>query len=224
MGGGTIATVVFQERTRDSIMLAVIDYGAGNLESVLRALRQLGETPVVANTPEAVRRAARIVLPGVGYFDKAMANLEASGVADALREKVEQEQVPLLGICLGFQLLTRRSEEGGADGFGWIDAETKAFGFGAGADALKVPHMGWNEVSPEADEGLLGGLDSGACFYFAHSYYVECRDATVLAASTNYGLTFTSAVQRGNIIGTQFHPEISHTNGFNFLRRFLEMT
>ncbi|MBI1319762.1 MAG: imidazole glycerol phosphate synthase subunit HisH [Candidatus Hydrogenedens sp.] len=203
-------------------MLAVIDYGSGNLESVVRALRQLGAEPVVAQSPAAVEQADRLVLPGVGFFDKAMAHLESNGLANALRQRVEVDQVPILGICLGFQLFTRRSEEGGVNGFGWIDAETRRFDFGGGPEALKVPHMGWNEVAPPQGAGILAGLEPGACFYFAHSYYVACNDPEAAAATTVYGHPFTSAVQRGNIIGTQFHPEISHVNGFRLLERFLE--
>jgi len=203
-------------------MLAVIDYGSGNLESVVRALRQLGASPMVARTPGEVARAERLVLPGVGFFDKAMAHLESSGMASALRQRVEVDRVPILGICLGFQLFTRRSEEGGAAGFGWLDAETKRFDFGGGPEALKVPHMGWNEVAPPPGEGILAGLEPGACFYFAHSYYVDCKDPEAAVATTEYGHPFASAAQRDNIIGTQFHPEISHVNGFRLLERFLE--
>jgi glutamine amidotransferase len=199
-------------------MLAIIDYGSGNLDSVYRAFHRLGANPVVARTAADVTSATRLVLPGVGYFDKAMAHLADSGMLSALKVSVLERGTPILGICLGFQLFTDFSEEGHTAGLGWLRGRTQRFTAGE----LKVPHMGWNEVFPGEGSGMLARLDPGSCFYFAHSYYVTCDDAAATVATAEYGVRFAAAAERGNIVGTQFHPEISHDNGYQFLRQYLE--
>lgn len=200
-------------------MLTIIDYGSGNLESVYRAFHRLGANPAVARTVADIESATRLVLPGVGSFDKAMAHLNRSGMLPALQESVLERGIPILGICLGFQLFTEHSEEGDTAGLGWLRGRSRRFE----SHTLKVPHIGWNEVFPGEGEGMLARLDPGSCFYFAHSYYVHCEDPDAVVARAEYGIRFAAAAERGNIIGTQFHPEISHDNGYQFLRQYLEM-
>lgn len=201
--------------------VAVVDYGSGNIESVLRAFRRLKADTELATRPRDLASASHIVLPGVGFFDKAIARLEATGLADALRERAEAGAVPLLGICLGFQLLFQHSAEGDAAGLGILDGTCHRFDFSDEGTSRKIPHMGWNEVAAEPGVQLLADIEPGTCFYFAHSYYVNCVDATVARGTTSYGDTFTSIVERGNLFGTQFHPEKSHESGQILLRRFL---
>lgn len=205
-------------------MIAVVDTGIGNLESVLRAFRKIGVAVQLAPDPEGLAGADRIVLPGVGYFDKAMARLEETGLRTALDRMVLEQGVPVLGICLGYQLLTRHSAEGDCAGLGWIDAETKPFEFGPEDTRHKIPHIGWNDLTAREKTPLLRGIPERACFYFAHSYYVVCHDAAVSRATTTYGPTFTCMVERDNVLGTQFHPEKSHDAGALMLRNFLEVT
>jgi glutamine amidotransferase len=203
-------------------MNIIVDYGAGNLVSVLRAFRLAGSEARISADPEEVARAKRIVLPGVGFFDVAMENLRSTGILPVLERRVRQEGTPILGICLGMQMFTRFSEEGNAPGLGWIDAETKRFR--PAEAAVKVPHLGWNEIQSAASCPLLKGLPPESCFYFAHSYYVDCAGEAAVKASTRYGVEFAAVIQQDNIFGVQFHPEKSHDNGLHFLRRFLELT
>lgn len=202
-------------------MIAVVNYGAGNLDSVVRAFREAGEEAIIAHAPEDLKSVQGIVLPGVGFFAPAMRSLQDSGLLPALERKVFGEKTPVLGICLGFQMLTNHSEEGDADGLGWIDAETKQFRFVKEPDAPKVPHIGWNDVTVSRDNPLFDGIPRGACFYFAHSYCVACHTPETVIASTTYGVEFVSAAGKGNIFGTQFHPEKSHSNGLQLIRNFV---
>jgi glutamine amidotransferase len=203
-------------------MIVITDYGIGNLQSVQRAFRRLGADAAISCEAQDLLTADKIVLPGVGSFAEGMTNLASRGFLPILNRKVRQEGTPFLGICVGFQMLTNRSEEGNAEGLGWIDAETKRFRFEGAGSRYRIPHMGWNDLSVRTDDTLLSGLSAGSCFYFAHSYYVTCHDEGAVLATTQYGREFVSVMQKDNIFGTQFHPEKSQVNGLAVLRNFLE--
>lgn len=203
-------------------MIAIINYGIGNLDSVLRAFRKCGADVTVSSSPAVISGARGLVLPGVGSFAEAMGHLRERGLVEVLNDCVMTRKVPVLGICLGFQMFTRHSEEGDAAGLGWIDGVTRRFDFGGDAAGLRVPHMGWDEVFWRAPGLLLTGIPAEACFYFAHSYYVDCEDDCVLGRS-DYGRPFVSAVLRDNLVGFQFHPEKSHAVGLRLLGNFVDM-
>lgn len=175
---------------------------------------------MIAQSGEQLVPAEKIVLPGVGAFDRGMEQLEKRGFLDVLERKVNEEKVPVLGVCLGMQLMTRGSEEGKRSGLGWIAADTKAFR--PGGEKLRIPHMRWNIVDPAKASALLDAQEQELRFYFVHSYYVSCDNPGDVLATTRYGHDFVSAFERGNIVGTQFHPEKSHRFGMAFFRRFVE--
>jgi len=205
-------------------MIAVIDAGLGNIGSLLNMLDHLGIAARAARTPAELANADRLILPGVGAFDHGMARLHASGLLPTLEERVLREHIPVLGICLGMQLLGHSSEEGASAGLGWVPARTIRFDFGPDPKRLRIPHMGWNDVRPAAPGNLLDlGLDDlgfGPRFYFVHSYHVVCDHAEDVAGITEHGIRFTAALQRGHIHGVQFHPEKSHRWGKLLLARF----
>lgn len=201
-------------------MIVVVDYGMGNVGSVLNMLRKAGAEARASGRPEDILAAERIILPGVGAFDHAMTKLEESGLADALTRRVVGDRVPFLGICLGMQVLSRRSEEGKRPGLGWLDAETVRFRLDAMPTRLKIPHMGWNYVTPTDASGLFLGYDTTPRFYFVHSYHLICADARLVLATAHYGYDFVCAVKQGNIMGVQFHPEKSHRFGLQMLTNF----
>lgn len=200
--------------------VAIVDYGMGNLHSVKRKLDRIGVDAEVTSDPQAVLGADKLLLPGVGHFGKAMENLAALGLLPTLHEAVLVRKTPILGICLGMQLFARRSEEGGAAGLGWIDAEVVRFAV-EDTRRFKVPQMGWNGVRAARDSPLLEGLTEESEFYFVHAYHVVCEDRTDILCETDYGYTFTSAIQRDNVYGVQFHPEKSQDAGAAMLRNFL---
>jgi glutamine amidotransferase len=201
-------------------MITIVDYGMGNLGSILNMFRRIGKEACIARSPEEVAGAERILLPGVGAFDAAMERIDAAGFRDVLNEKALNERVPVLGICLGMQLLTRGSEEGHLPGLGWIPAATRRF---PPAPRLKVPHMGWNVVERTRPSALTAGFEGEVRFYFVHSYYVEADAAENVIMETGHGVRFASGVQSGNIYGAQFHPEKSHRFGMHLLRNFAEL-
>lgn len=206
-------------------MIAIIDYAMGNIGSIVNMLKRASsEEGVVTRDPDVIRSADRIILPGVGAFDWGMKNLKEAGVIDVLNERVLEAKVPVLGICLGMQLLTKRSDEGKLPGLGWIDGECLEFHFDDSRSDLKIPHMGWNTVDPTPDADLFGGYEGEPRFYFVHSFYVTCKDESDIATTTHHGHDFVSSVQRGNIFGTQFHPEKSHKYGMHLLKNFTELT
>ena len=200
----------------------MVDYGTGNVGSLGNMLRKIGQTATLASTPEVLERADAILLPGVGAFDRGMGNLQASGLLETLTRRVQGDGVPVLGICLGMQLLARSSEEGTLPGLGWIDAVCQKFTFPPEDRQHKVPHMGWNAVQPRSGENLFSDMEPGALFYFVHSYHVVCADSDDVLGVSEYGGAFTSAVRRGNIFGVQFHPEKSLRFGMRLLRNFCE--
>lgn len=202
-------------------MITVIDYGAGNIGSVLNMIRHVGGQAVVARDGAAVMDAGKILLPGVGSFDNAMTRLDRLGLVAPIRERAEAG-VPLLGICLGMQLLADRSEEGSCAGLGLVPGQVRRFRPAEGSD-LKVPHMGWNRAIPVKGHPLASDLGTQARFYFVHSYFYECENQDDVLLKTSYGQEFASGVQRGNIAGVQFHPEKSHRYGMQLFRNFIAL-
>lgn len=206
-------------------MTAIIDYGAGNIRSVLNMLAALGHHARVVDTPEGVAAAERLILPGVGHFDHGMAGLEARGLVGPLTGRVLKDGVPFLGICLGAQLIARTSAEGVRPGLGWVDADVVAFDRARLAPDLRVPHMGWTEtwVAEGADlpQPLRAAVPEDARFYFVHSYHLACDRPELAVLRARHGYEFAAGVRQGNVLGVQFHPEKSHAFGKAFLRAFL---
>jgi imidazole glycerol-phosphate synthase subunit HisH len=200
--------------------VAIVDYGMGNLHSVKRKLDRVGVHPQLTADPDELLRADKLVLPGVGHFGKAMEHLYTLGLVPALHEAVVERKTPILGICLGMQLFARHSEEGDAEGLGWIDAHVRRFAIDD-TRRFKVPHMGWNGVRVARSSPMLEGVTAQTEFYFVHAYHVVCRDSEDVLCDTDYAYPFTSVVQRGNLYGVQFHPEKSHEAGEVLLRNFL---
>jgi imidazole glycerol phosphate synthase, glutamine amidotransferase subunit len=202
--------------------IAIINSGVGNLGAIPNMLARLGANARVTLDPVEIESADRIVLPGVGSFDAALRNLTASGVLEVLRYRVIERGTPLLGVCLGMELLADRSEEGSMDGLGWIPGEVVRFRFDHVDPAPRIPHMGWNIVRSTRDAPLLRDLGDRPRFYFAHSFHFRAADPSHVIGVTDYGGSFASAIQRDNIAGIQFHPEKSHRFGLAIFRNFLE--
>ena len=200
-------------------MITIVDYGVGNLGSIRNMLRKIGAACEISADGERLTAADKLILPGVGAFDAGMASLNASGLAPALHEAVSQRKVPVLGICLGMQLMTRGSEEGSLPGLGWIDAKTVRFTPSAD-QKLKVPHMGWNVVNACKSSRLLRGAEPEERFYFVHSFYVRCERPDDVLLRARHGGTFDAAFERENVMGVQFHPEKSHKFGLRLLSNF----
>jgi glutamine amidotransferase len=200
-------------------VIVVLDYGMGNAGSVLNMLRRLGVPAVLSASADEVRAADKLIVPGVGAFDEGIRNLEERGLRPALEHAVVRRGAPVLGICLGLQLFTRGSEEGTRPGLGWLETETVRFRFGGVDPHLRVPHVGWNDVRVCRPTPLLDDVVSAWRFYFVHSFHLagDCADTV---ATSWYGYNFPAVVQRGNIAGTQFHPEKSHKWGLRLLGSF----
>ncbi len=204
-------------------MITIIDYGVGNLASICNMLRKLHIESRVSSDPSEVARADKLILPGVGAFDEGMRQLEARGLRDALERRVMNDGVPVLGICLGMQLLSRGSEEGSLEGLGWVPADTVRFDFSGLTlpKPLPVPHMGWNQTDLQGRATLFDHANPSK-FYFVHSYHLRCDDESMVSAQAEYGIRFTAAVEHEHVFGCQFHPEKSHRFGMALLRRFGE--
>lgn len=202
-------------------MLTIINYGIGNLNSVANMIRHVGGKCRISNNVEEIANAEKLILPGVGAFDRGMEALNESGLAEALSVTVLERGVPILGICLGMQLMTKRSEEGSLPGLGWLDAEVVKFRFSEGS-GLKIPHMGWNTLSIQRENPLIRP-EKRQRFYFVHSYHVVCTNELDVTATCGYGYDFVAAFAHNNIFGAQFHPEKSHRFGMAVMRNFLEM-
>jgi glutamine amidotransferase len=201
-------------------VIAVVDYGMGNLRSVERALRSLGASVLVTRDPDGLREADRLVLPGVGAFGVAMERLRSFGLAELLTELVMEERRPFLGICLGMQLvLTESHEHGRHAGLGWVPGVVRRLDPGAGG--LRVPHVGWNDVAAREGSALLPDGAREGVFYFVHSFHAVPEDPDDSAATCSYGEPFTAVIERDNVLATQFHPEKSQTDGLALLGRFL---
>jgi glutamine amidotransferase len=204
-------------------MILIIDYGLCNLRSVQKAFERIDTDAFISADPHDISKADKLLLPGVGSFARGMENLSKLGWVQPLREAVENKKMPLLGICLGMQLLTDHSEEGNANGFGWIKGHTSHFSSLIGSGAQKIPHMGWNSLEIVQDHPLLKGIDTSDSFYFVHSYYVKASNRENQLAHVEYGKSFDAAIFNDNIFGVQFHPEKSHTAGLNLLKNFSKL-
>ncbi len=203
-------------------MIAIVDYDIGNVGSVLNMLRKVGAQAQITRDPDTLRAADKLVLPGVGAFDEAVANLRRFGLWELLDELVLQTRKPILGVCLGAQLMTRSSEEGSQPGFGWLDARIQRFRAPPGTP-LRVPHMGWNLVTPtRPDIGIFQDVPTPMRFYFVHSYHMVTDDPALALATTPYGQPFVSVLGRDNILAMQYHPEKSHKYGLQIYRNFAE--
>lgn len=202
--------------------VVIVDYKMGNLFSIKNMLSKLGTTAVVSSSLKDISSAEKLILPGVGAFDTAVSNLRTLDLIPTLNKKVLSEKTPVLGICLGMQLFSKKSEEGKLPGLGWINGETVKFNFGE-KSTLKIPHMGWNAVIPHKKSSIFKNSDDEQRFYFVHSYHVICKDCADVLATTNHGFDFVSALNHKNIYGVQFHPEKSHKFGMRLLRNFLEL-
>lgn len=198
-------------------MISILDYGIGNLGSIANMLRYIGVMHEIIHTPEEIQKASKILLPGVGAFDLAMNTLRQKDLIEPLNSKALKERVPILGICLGMQLLTNGSEEGTGQGLGWVAARTVKFKPDQG---LKIPHMGWNVVVPSNPSPLTQQFPEESRFYFVHSYCVHVENPAHSILRCKYGEWFDAAIQNDNVFGAQFHPEKSHKFGMQLLKNF----
>lgn len=203
-------------------MIAVVDYGAGNIGSVLNMIHKVGGKAAAVSAVDDLLAADKILLPGVGSYDNAMSRLTSLGLVEVLKARAA-DGVAFLGICLGMQLLADSSEEGVLPGLGIIPGCVKRFRFEGDLARLKIPHMGWNRVHAVRPHPLVNGLEQDARFYFVHSYYFDCVDLADRLFEAEYGLRFTCGVQRLNVMGVQFHPEKSHRYGMQLMKNFIEL-
>lgn len=204
-------------------MITILDYGSGNLNAIRNIYERLNIPFEFANTKEQIMKADHILLPGVGAFDETIYTLQKKGFIEALNKKVFEEEVPLLGICVGMQMFADSSEEGTLNGLSWIHGKVKKFDKNFISGKPKTPHLGWNSIEITRDCTLFKDVDPAVGFYFVHSYYYECADENNVICKTEYGKFFHSAVNRSNIYGVQFHPEKSHDNGIQLLRNFANL-
>jgi imidazole glycerol-phosphate synthase subunit HisH len=203
-------------------MVTIVNYGLGNIQAVVNIYKRLNLPVAVADSTVELARAEKIILPGVGAFDWAMTKLHESGMRECLDDMVIVKKRPVLGICVGMQMMARRSDEGELPGLGWIDAEVKRFDETTFDQKTHLPHMGWNDVQPRDTGCLFKGMPSPR-FYFLHSYYFAPGNPGDVLAITDYNGSFASAVRSGNVFGSQFHPEKSHQWGIQLLKNFAEM-
>ena len=202
--------------------IVIIDYGMGNLFSVQKKLKRLGINPIITSKSDAILAADKIILPGVGHFAKAMNNLKNLNLIEPLNSAVLNKKTPILGICLGMQIMCNKSEEGNANGFGWIDADVVKFTI---TDTLKhkVPHMGWNTINNSKPSKLMTDIPNDSEFYFVHSYHMKVNDTSAILNETNYEYKFHSAIEKDNIFGVQYHPEKSHDIGEQLFKNFIAL-
>ncbi len=203
-------------------MIVIIDYGLGNVRSIFAKIDQMNEPVIISNTIADIESAEKIILPGVGAFDSGMENIRKFGIQDILNKKIKIDKIPILGICLGMQLLSQKSEEGALDGLGYIKSHVKKFHFEQSAN-LNIPHMGWNTIMKMQESPLLHGIENHSRFYFVHSFHLVCESQENIVAVTEYGIRFPSVVMAENIFGVQFHPEKSHKQGIQLLRNFVRL-
>ena len=203
-------------------MVTIIDYGLGNLGSIKNMLKKVGSDSEITNDLDIISNATKLILPGVGSFDNGMSNLEELGMISVLNRKVLIEKTPIMGICLGMQLFTNKSEEGVEPGLGWVYAETIKFNTDNASKKFTIPHMGWEYMEKCKDSKLLHEMYNESKYYFVHSYYVTCKDSKDILLKTNYIDDFVSAFEKDNIIGVQFHPEKSHKFGMKLFKNFVE--
>jgi glutamine amidotransferase len=201
------------------MQVVIIDYGLGNLLSVKNMFKKIGVDATISSDFSVIKDAPKLLLPGVGAFDYGMQKIKDSGLQEVLNQKVLIDKTPILGICLGLQIMTKSSEEGVLPGLGWFNAVTKKFRLDD--SSLKVPHMGWNEISIKKQSKLLDGMYDDARFYFVHSYHLDSQDASDVLLTARYGYDFVCGLEKENILGVQFHPEKSHKFGMKLLSNFI---
>jgi len=202
-------------------MIVIVDYACGNIASVLNMIRKAGGDAIVSDSHEVIKQATKLILPGVGAYDHGMSHLHAKQLPAILQDRAAAG-VPLLGICLGMQLLAQGSEEGKIPGLGLIDAKFKRFAFEADS-TMRVPHVGWNTVQIQKSNPLIADNEEEKRYYFVHSYYAACADESDILAMTEYGQHFPSAYSNENVYGVQFHPEKSHRFGLSLIKQFLKV-
>lgn len=200
----------------------IIDYGMGNLRSVQKKFQRVGAEVEITSDIAKILVAEKLLLPGVGHFANGVRKLKESGIWDILNKKVIEEKTPILGICLGMQVMAKYSAEGEVKGLGWFDADVVKFQINNKLK-YKVPHMGWNNAVVNKKSDLFKGINNKTVFYFVHSYHMKCKNEKDILATTEYEYEFTSAVQKGNIYGIQFHPEKSHDVGERLIKNFIEL-
>jgi glutamine amidotransferase len=204
-------------------MIGIVDYGSGNIQAIANIFNRLNISYEIINNPEFLKKADKLILPGVGAFDATMNQLVNSGLKVALDEEVLVKKKPVMGVCVGMQILSEFSEEGDMPGLGWIKGNVKKFDISKLKEKPYLPHMGWNSVDPQIQHPLFKGIEHDLGFYFVHSYYFETNDPVDILGTTIYGDTFSSAIYHDNIFGMQFHPEKSHSNGIQLLSNFAEI-
>mgnify|MGYP001626864405 CR=1 FL=1 len=204
-------------------MITIVDYGSGNIEAFINIYKRLNIPCEVASSPEQILTAKKLVLPGVGAFDETMRILKNSGMVEALNKQVLENKIPVIGICVGMQIISKKSDEGELEGLGWIDAQVKKFEVSKLTQKPHLPHMGWNTFKKEKENSILNELEPDKGFYFLHTYYFSCNNSADILTSTVYGDRYTSAVNHENIYGVQFHPEKSHSNGVQLLKNFANL-
>lgn len=204
-------------------MIGIVDYGVGNIQAFLNLFKRVGVEARRLGTPDSFDDATRLVLPGVGHFDHAMRQLNDSGLRPRLEKMVLAQKVPVLGVCVGMQMLAEGSDEGSLPGLAWVPGRVKAFTKQPQCAGLALPHMGWNDVHPTQNSALFSrDFNEGVQFYFLHSYYFDAREKQDVAATATYGIEFDAVVSRGHIHGVQCHPEKSHRWGAQLLKNFVE--
>jgi len=201
-------------------MIKIIDYGSGNISAIGNIYEKLNIPYEIAKTPADIVGAKKLFLPGVGAFDETISMLDKTGFRKVLDIEVLQNRIPIIGICVGMQILAERSEEGDLPGLGYIKGQVKKIDESFLKEKPKLPHLGWNRVTPKKSNQLFDGIDDEIGFYFLHTYYFECLDSVDILATSDYGQTFASAICRDNVFGVQFHPEKSHHNGIKLLQNF----
>ena len=204
-------------------MITIIDYGVGNINAFVNVYKRLNIPTKIAKISADLDDAQKLILPGVGNFDYAMSELIKSGMREKLDELVLVKKIPIIGICVGMQMMGKSSDEGELEGLNWIDAKIKKFDESKIKQTTRLPHMGWNDVLPKNSNPLFQGLEKDAIFYFLHSYYFECENESDIIATSEYGGEFTCAANNGNIYGIQFHPEKSHHYGETLLHNFAKL-
>lgn len=205
-------------------MIRIVDYGVGNIQAFLNVFKRLGIDAQRAGNPDALQDATRLILPGVGHYDHAMQRLNASGLRPHLEKLVLGEKVPVIGVCVGMQMLAQGSDEGTLPGLNWIPGRVRAFASNPQSAKLPMPHMGWNVLQPRTGGKLFSqGLDDSPQFYFLHSYFFDADDKADVVATAHYGFDFDAVISRGHIHGVQCHPEKSHHWGEQLLKNFVEL-